>query len=220
MGDRPAVVIDNGTGVLKAGFAGGDKPKVVYRSLVGRLKHVRAMHGGALEGSDFFVGQKAVDHRGALLLSYPMDHGVVQNWSDMEKIWQHVYAKDNLNVSSENHAVLLTEAALNPTRNREKCAEIFFEALNAPAMYFALQAVMSLYASGRTSGIVLDSGEGVTQAVPVYEGLILPHAITRMDIGGRDVTNYLQILLQPSRFVLRLSDYKEEHNTFLLPAVG
>mmetsp|Transcript_465 Transcript_465/g.475 ORF Transcript_465/g.475 Transcript_465/m.475 type:complete len:384 (+) Transcript_465:89-1240(+) len=190
------VVIDNGTGVLKAGFAGADKPRVVFRSYVGRTKHLRMMPGGALEGGDVFIGTKADEHRGALRLAYPMEHGVIKNWGDMERIWSHVYSRDNLNVASEEHAVLLTEAPLNPHTNREKAAEIFFEGFNVPAIYCAPQAILSLYASGRTTGVVLDSGDGVTHAVPVYEGFALPHAIVRMDLAGRDVTQHLQLLLR------------------------
>lgn len=192
------IVIDNGSGVLKAGFAGADKPRVVFRSCVGRIKHTRVMPGGSLEGNEVFIGSKAEEHRGALKLSYPIESGVVQNWADMERIWSYVYSRDNLNVISENHAVLLTEAALNPLRNREKAAEIFFEGLNVPALFCSIQAVLSLYASGRTTGLVLDSGDGVSHVVPVYEGLTLPHAITRVDIAGRSITHYLQLLLRRS----------------------
>ncbi|KAJ1432237.1 actin-related protein 87C [Ochromonadaceae sp. CCMP2298] len=192
------IVIDNGTGVLKAGFAGADKPRIVFRSCVGRTKHSRVMPGGALEGTDIFIGSKVEEHRGALKLSYPMESGIVQNWTDMEKIWSYVYSRDNLNVVSEDHAVLLTEAPLNPFSNREKAAEIFFEALNAPALFCSIQAILSLYASGRTTGVVMDSGDGVTHVVPVYEGFALPHAVKRIDVAGRSITNYLQILLRRS----------------------
>lgn len=194
-GNQP-IVIDNGSGVLKAGFAGNDKPRITFRSIVGRIKHVRVIPGGALEGSDIFIGSRADDYRGALSLAYPIEHGVVQNWSDMERLWSYVYSKDNLNVPSEDHAVLLTEAPLNPLSNREKTAEIFFESFNVPALFCSMQAILSLYASGRTSGVVLDCGDGVTHVVPVYEGFALPHAITRMDLAGRDVTNNLQLLLR------------------------
>mmetsp|Transcript_13433 Transcript_13433/g.22419 ORF Transcript_13433/g.22419 Transcript_13433/m.22419 type:complete len:389 (+) Transcript_13433:91-1257(+) len=199
------IVIDNGSGVIKAGFAGADKPLIVYRSCVGRPKHFRVMPGGALEGSDIFIGSKAEEHRGALTLSYAMDNGIVQNWSDMEKLWSYIYSRDNLNVVSEDHSVLLTEAPLNPFSNREKSAEIFFEVLHVPALFCSIQAILSLYASGRTTGIVLDSGDGVTHVVPVYEGFALPHAIKRMDVAGRNITNYLQLLLRRSGRVFHTS---------------
>ena len=178
------IVIDNGTGVMKAGFGGTDKPKCVFYSFVGRPKHSRVMVQSRVEG-DIFIGKEADEHRGIMTLAYPMEHGMVTNWADMEKIWSSLYEKSNLGVSSEEHPVLLTEAPLNPRRNREKSAEIFFETFGAPALFVSPQATLSLYSSGRTTGVVLDSGDGVTHAVPVYEGFSMPHAITRMDVAGR-----------------------------------
>ena len=115
--NRP-VVIDNGTGVMKAGFAGSDKPKSVFPSFIGRPKHTRVMVQSKIEG-DTFIGHEAEEHRGIMKLEYPMKHGIVENWADMEKIWSYVYGKSNLNVNSEDHPVLLTEAPLNPRQNRE-----------------------------------------------------------------------------------------------------
>merc|ERR1712137_79081 len=186
------VVIDNGSGVLKAGFAGESSPQCVFPSFVGTPRHLRVM-AGAVEG-DKFIGKRAEDIRGLLHVQYPMEHGIVNNWDDMTTIWKSVYQE--LRIPPEEHPVLLTEAPLNPRRNREKAAEIFFETFNSPALFVSMQAVLSLYASGRTTGVVLDCGDGVTHAVPIYHGFAMPHAIQRTEVAGREVTKYLQLLLR------------------------
>ncbi|CAH2062484.1 unnamed protein product, partial [Iphiclides podalirius] len=197
------VVIDNGSGVIKAGFAGDQIPKCRFPNYIGRPKHVRVM-AGALEG-ELFVGPRAEEHRGLLSIKYPMEHGIVTDWNDMERVWTYIYSKDQLSTFSEEHPVLLTEAPLNPRRNREKAAEVFFETFNVPALFLSMQAVLSLYATGRTTGVVLDSGDGVTHAVPIYEGFAMPHSIMRVDVAGRDVTRYLRLLLRKEGVNLRTS---------------
>lgn len=149
---------------------------------------------GAVEG-ETFIGRRAQELRGLLKIRYPLEHGIVTDWDDMEKIWSYIYSEE-LKTLPEEHPVLLTEAPLNPRHNRDQAAQIFFETFNVPALFTSMQAVLALYASGRTTGIVLDSGDGVTHAVPVYEGFAMPHAIRRVDIAGRDVTEHLQLLLR------------------------
>ncbi|KAG7639414.1 putative Actin family [Arabidopsis thaliana] len=191
-GENRAIVCDNGTGMIKAGYAGEDAPSVVFPSTVGRPPHTGGMVG--MNENDLFVGDDAEARSGILTLDYPMEHGVVSNWDDMEKIWYHTFYSE-LRVAPEEHPVLLTEAPLNPKADREKMTQIMFETFAVPSMYIGMQAALSLHASGRTTGTVLDSGDGVSYIVPIYEGSALPHAILRLDLAGRHLTNYLMKIM-------------------------
>ena len=204
--DFIAVVCDNGSGNIKAGFAHDDAPRAVFPSMVGRPRHTGVMVG--MGQKDAYVGTEAQNRRGILKIEYPLDHGVVTNWDDMEKIWHHTFYNE-LHVAPQEHPILLTEAPMNPKKNREKMTNIMFEIFNVPSLYVQTQAVLALYSSGRTTGIVLDSGDGVTHTVPIYEGYALPHNINRINLAGRDITKYLMRILMESGWTFSSSADQE-----------
>ena len=159
------LVLDCGELTTKAGFAGEDAPRKEFRS--GEV------------GKDW---------------GSPISNSVVTSWDALEKTWHHAFYNE-LRVAPEEHPVLLTEAPLTAKANRERTTQMIFETFNVPAFYLQSQAVLSLYASGRTTGCVVDSGEGLTHTVPVYEGYSLPHAIEHVRLGGRATAEYMRTLV-------------------------
>ncbi|ROT70787.1 putative actin, cytoplasmic 2-like isoform X2 [Penaeus vannamei] len=184
-----SLVLDNGSGSCKAGFAGDDDPRTVVPAVVGRTRKNRSER----RLQDVYVGKEAQSKRNILVLEYPIEHGIVTNWDDMEKIWHHTY--NELRVAPEEHPVLLTEAPLNPKANREKMAQVMFETFNCPAMHVANQALLNTYYAGRSAAVVVDCGDGVTHVMPLHNGYTTPGAIQRLDLAGRDLTHHLMGLL-------------------------
>ncbi|KAK9074994.1 hypothetical protein SSX86_003313 [Deinandra increscens subsp. villosa] len=193
--DNQPLVIDSGSGFVKAGFAGDDDPKVVFRTILGQPRHTSAVgHNQDLVGGQALLGG------GHMIFDSPIEHGAVTNWDDMEKIWHHTFYNE-LRVNPEEHPVLLTEPVLARKVDKEKTTQIMFETFNLPAMFLSKDALLSLYSSGRTTGIVLDIGDGVSQFVPVYEGRVLPQGVTRQNLAGRDLTLYLMKIMLERGYV-------------------
>ncbi|XP_011497484.1 PREDICTED: actin-related protein 2 isoform X1 [Ceratosolen solmsi marchali] len=200
---RKVIVCDNGTGFIKCGYAGANFPAHIFPSIVGRPIIRAANKIGDIEVKqefcvrDLMVGEEASKLRSMLEISYPMQNGIVRNWEDMCHVWDYTFGPEKMNIDPRECKILLTEPPMNPITNREKMIEVMFEKYQFSGTHIAIQAVLTLYAQGLISGVVVDSGDGVTHICPVYEEYALPHLTRRLDIAGRDITMYLiKLLLQ------------------------
>jgi actin beta/gamma 1 len=187
--DAPVIIIDNGSGVCKAGLSTTQQPTVVFPEIIGRP---RERWRAALD-RDFYCGDEVAEHRSKLSVAYPLQNGIIENFDEMQLLWDHTFTA--LGVDAREHPVLLTEPPYNPKANRERMVEIMFEYYMVPTLNISIQGVLALLGQGRTTGLVLDSGEGVTHTIPVWEGYGFTPHIRRLDLAGRDLNTLLAKLL-------------------------
>lgn len=190
---KGTIVVDNGTGMIKAGFAGEDQPRSRVPSIVGSEPSI-AKVTEKTDRKKLHLGAEALN-RNDLVITRPMTNGIVADWEAMEWLWDYTFV-EQLNVNIEDYFVLLTEPPMNPTSNREKMAEIMFEAFGVPGLHVGMQALLALFSEGLTTGLVLDIGDGVTHCVPVFDGYAVSTAVMRQNLAGRDLTDYLVQLLR------------------------
>ncbi|KFP63244.1 Actin-1, partial [Cariama cristata] len=193
--DVLAVIFDNGSGLSNVAIAGDSGPRSVFTAIVGHSKVKATMLGAGQK--ECYIGGEGQSKRGVLSLNHLIDRVIVTCWDDMERIWRHIYDYE-LRMKASERPVLLTEALLSPLQKWEKVTVLMFQGFVVPAVYIAVQAILTLSASAHITGIVMDSWDGVTHTVPIYEGYCLPHAVSRLDVAGRDITEYLMKLLLES----------------------
>ena len=208
------VVIDNGTGYMKGGFSGENAPRSVFPTLLGSPNKGRLLTD---EKTPLIVGQEALEKMGMSDIKSPIEKGIIKDWEDMEIIWHHMLYNE-LRITPEDHNMILTDVPTNPPENRENMVQRLFEKLNIPGLYISMTSVLAIYDAGRTSGMAVDSGEVITNFVPVYEGFAFPNAISKNETGGSKLTEYLVMLLQDKKYninteakKLKIKDIKEKY---------
>jgi len=238
-GRLPACVIDVGTGYTKMGYAGNKEPQFIIPSAiavketakVGDEAQRRLTRG--VEYLDFFIGDEAMKQKTPYAVKYPVRHGLVEDWDLMERYLEQCIFK-YLRAEPEDHYFLLTEPPLNTPENREYTAEIMFESFNVPGLYIAVQAVLSLAAtlrkkqsqSGNLTGVVIDSGDGVTHVIPVAEGYVIGSCIKHIPIAGRSITSFIQHLLRereigiPPEQSLETAKAIKERHCYMCPSIA
>lgn len=192
------VVIDNGTGYLKCGFSGEDLPRVMIPTIMGVreiiLEASQTNDQGGKKYSRVF-GDEALANKSEYDIHTPIRRGIIEDFDTMKYCWHHLLSHKNMH-NQKKCEILLTDSPLNHRENKLKIAETMFDKLKdhniiVDSINIMNSAVLSLFASGRTSGVVIESGQGYTCAVPIFEGYALPHAIKTVNIAGQDVTQNL-----------------------------
>lgn len=194
----PVIVLDNGSGYLKAGLSHEKEPRSTIPALVGRpmLRYGETIED--IELKPLMIGDEIIPVRSMLDLSYPIAEGIVQNEDDMALLWSYCIT-EKLGVPEEKfneRRVLLTEAPSNPNKNKQKMGEILLEKMHISGFNIEPQAMLTLYCEGLETGIVFDSGDGVSHCIPITQSFIQQHCIERLNIAGRHITNQLIKLLQ------------------------
>lgn len=181
------VILDIGSYSSKVGFANQIAPKSVFPTVTGHSR------------SGVFIGYEAQMKRDLLSSNNPIEYGVVTNWESFEMLLDHSFNKE-LRIRSDEQSVLITEAAMNPSSVKQNMAEILFERFNISSLCISQQALLSLFASGRTSGVVVDSGQDLTYIVPVHEANVLKGQTQYFEIAGQDLSNHLGKLLNIRKY--------------------
>jgi actin len=188
--ENPSVVIDNGSSVIRAGLSGRESPKVIIPSVVGRPRE--HMHHPDLK--DLYIGDDAYSKANVLSLKRPIERGVIKNWDDIETIYHHMFFNE-LCIDPTEHPVLLSEPIIIPKIQSEKMISLMFETFNVPSSCVFCSSLLSLYSAGRTTGVVLEIGGGITQILPIYEGYVIPFKGTKINLAGNDLTEWMSKLL-------------------------
>ncbi|GMI12407.1 hypothetical protein TrLO_g13368 [Triparma laevis f. longispina] len=189
-----SIILDLGTSSVRCGFSGEDLPRSIFPSKLPKEKEGREVMKllGRMEGID--GGVESVDVGGKEVgLGEVMERGEIKNWDLLTPLLEHTFTTHlDLSTESLSHPILISEPPLADKDSREKLTEIMFEVFKVQGVCFCNSSVLSLFASGRTRGMVVECGSGKTHAVPIFEGFSLPHAILNLPAAGQDVTEYLQ----------------------------
>mmetsp|Transcript_58162 Transcript_58162/g.138448 ORF Transcript_58162/g.138448 Transcript_58162/m.138448 type:complete len:393 (+) Transcript_58162:55-1233(+) len=211
--ENPVIIIDNGSGICKAGLSSDQNPSNVFLEAIGRPRQTWK-NSASKPAKEYFCGDEILPHMDKLSITHPIENGIIEDFELMELVWEHTFVNE-LQVDPSQHALLLTEPPFNPKPNREKMVEIMFETFGVPSMNISIQGVLALQGQGRTTGLVLDSGEGVTYTLPIFDGFALPHCINRLDLAGRELNTLLaKLLAQEQR--LCLTTTAQQHQTRLM----
>ena len=206
------IIIDLGSGQIKLGFGGQEHPKKIFNNYIGEAKYKKIVKNYNKDNTiknDIYIGSQCDKNLNFLKLRYPIKHGVFTNYEDIYPLFNYILSIFKIPLEEiKSHPILITEPLHNPTQNRENISHILFEKFDINKLFFASQPVLSLYSTSNTTGVILESGEGVSQSCVIYEGYSIPNTFEKCDYGGGDVTNYLGDILKNMGYYFETSAEK------------
>ena len=222
--EPPTVVIDNGTGYTKMGYAGNLDPSYIIPSTIATSLNKKNNKFESHE-MDYYIGQEAMDNAKTHQISYLLKGGQIEDWEGIEKFW-HKSIYSYLRCEPEEHRFILTEPPLNSPENREQMAEIMFETFGVKGLFIGVQATLALYSqicgldrnnrnfsAQDLTGMVVDSGDGVTHVFPVSDGFVIGSCVKHIPLAGRDITKFVMNMLKDRKETLPSEDALEVART-------
>ena len=204
---KTPIIIDIGSSSIKAGLSGQEKPSLIFPNYFGEMKYSKSVGSWKDDDKKHIIGNDCNKYFGVVKLKYPLSHGIFNNSEDISSIFEYIYSNLDMSITEiKEHPVLIAEPLLNPQENRRNIAKVLFDTYKIEQIFFASQPILSLFSTSSTSGAVLESGDGVTQSCIIYEGYTIPGSYKRINLGGKEVTEYLQYLLNKKGHELRNSD--------------
>ncbi|MCQ2816224.1 MAG: rod shape-determining protein [archaeon] len=182
------VIIDLGSGLIKAGFGGEDGPRSIFKSVVG--VPIKPGLLVKMEQKERYIGNEAIEKVEIMNFVSPIKRGEVADWEKFETLLHYLFYNE-MKIVPEEASILVTECPLTTKENRRKLSELLFETFNVERMHVANSSMLGLYSYGKSSGLIVDSGYNVTSTVPIYEGYPLAHASIKLNIGGEDLSKKL-----------------------------
>eukprot|EP01100_Stratorugosa_tubuloviscum_P015080 TRINITY_DN8463_c0_g1_i1.p1 TRINITY_DN8463_c0_g1~~TRINITY_DN8463_c0_g1_i1.p1 ORF type:complete len:418 (-),score=177.42 TRINITY_DN8463_c0_g1_i1:181-1434(-) len=224
-----ALVLDTGSLNIKAGFAGEEAPKAIFPSSLGVIKrkgnflNIDETNLESQSSNNYYIGPSSVYfRRDEMEIESPFQNGLISDWDLIERLWSYTISTA-LHSDPREHPILLSEPTHNTKQIRERTTEIFFEKFQVPGFFISKNSVLSAFASGRATALILESSASGTVAVPVFEGYALKKNIAQSNLGGEKLTNDTisalekkNIIIQPNYSFVRKEVVSGEYRINLL----
>ena len=192
-GPGTSIIVDIGSAYVKVGFAGESGPRFVFPCLTGTEKYQAVM--ADVSTRSIYVGDDAMKMRGVLKVSHPIQRGTIMSWEDYYEILNHIFYTLLRIENLSQYPIFYVEPLFIPKETKEYIARVLFETHRVHSLIMIPSPILALFSVGLTTGLVIESGHGITSIVPIINGQIYHQAVQKLNLAGSDIINNLKTLL-------------------------